>query len=445
MITTETEIAWKFTGDATEYYYGGFQSGYINQRASDGFTTIFYTPGTYSVLCYGVNAEGESSEVVGFNITIASEFECQVITDSIASATDSKSYTIDIDFTTIDTAAVCLVRTGKSEVQMKITDSAGTVLQDYPTVYSIPKRWIYIDKPSSDAQICHYTIDVTTTSYNSVSGDFRVIAGNKKDAEAMMGGLENAVDLDMFFDKNNNYIFSTYMPRGDEYWFITSMPFPTVFTLLSHNRNLRFKLKDIDTLEDLFDSNAPQWSAMHSTKFTGSFSYAEKVTFEALTGKRRYLVLYTNSPSTGSGVLEERFRLGAGQPMYGLTHQNIYGSSMTVGASNYASQTFNTNISSIANTGVINEVSLSGVSLTKLDRWRLSAPNTSSYRTSSIGNTRITYNFIPGSQFNTGAKGSWDFGVKLKSGNSSMSCYPSLNFSYYYQYGDDTITIVPAN
>lgn len=444
MITTETEIVWLFTGDATTYFYGGFQSGYITQRASDGFVTKFYTPGTYNVLCYGVNEEGEESEPSGFTVTVVSEFPCQTIEDSVTSATDSKSYSVDIDFTNIDTAAFCIVRTGKSDIQLQVTDDSGNTVQAYATIYGIPKRWIYIDKPSADAGICHYTITVSASSYNESSGSFRVIAGNKNDAEAMMGGLENAVDLDVFRDSQNNYITSTYSPRNDEYWFITSMPFPTVFTLLSNNSNLRFKLLDMDNLNVLFDSNDSQWNNMHSTRFTGQYSYAEKVTFEALTGTRRYLVIYNNSPSEGTGVLENDFRLGAGQPMYGLTSQTVYGSSVTVGSSTYSSTSLNTDTSSFANTGVMNEAYLSGVSLSKLGRWRLLAPGSSSYKTSSTGSTYIQYNFTPGGSLNTGVKGTWDLGITLKSGNSSISCYPSVRFSFYYEYGDDTITIVPS-
>lgn len=50
------------------------------------------------------------------------------------------------------------------------------------------------------------------------------------------------------------------------------MPFPTVFTLLSNNSNLRFKLLDMDSLNVLFDSNDSNWEAMHSTRFTGQYS-----------------------------------------------------------------------------------------------------------------------------------------------------------------------------
>lgn len=444
MITTETEIIWLFTGDADIYYYGGFQTGYITQRGSDGFATKFYTPGTYNVLCYGENEAGETSELAGFTVTVVSEFECQTIEDSVNSATDSKSYSVDIDFTNINTAAVCIVRTGKSDVQFKVTDESGNEVQPSPTIYAIPKRWVYIDKPSTDAGICHYTITVSATSYKDNSGSFRVIVGNKDDAEAMMGGLENAVDLDVFRDSQNNYISSTYSPSNDEYWFITSMPYPTVFTLLSNNSHLRYKLLDMDTLEVLFDSNDDAWENMHSTRFTGSYSYAEKVSMQALTGTRRYVVIYNNSPAIVSGVVEKDFRFGAGQPMYGLTHQTVYGSSVTVNSSSYSSTTLNTNTSSFANTAVMNQAYISGVSLTKLDRWRLLAPSASYYSTSSIGSTYITYNFTPGGSFNTVAKGVWDLGIKYKSGNSAASCYPSVNFSFYYEYGDNTITIVPA-
>ena len=59
---------------------------------------------------------------------------------------------------------------------------------------------VYIDKPSADAGICHYTITVSASSYNESSGSLGVIIGSKDDAEGRMGGVENAVDLDVFRD-----------------------------------------------------------------------------------------------------------------------------------------------------------------------------------------------------------------------------------------------------
>ncbi|MBD5486239.1 MAG: hypothetical protein HDR18_12095 [Lachnospiraceae bacterium] len=443
MITTETEIIWLFTGDAAIYYYGGFQSGYITIDAEDGFATKFYTPGTYNVLCYGENEDGEQSELVGFTVTVVPEFDCQTIEDSVTSVVDVKSYSIDIDFTGMDTAAVCLVRTGKSEVKMRVTDENGNTLMADSTGFRSPKRWIYIDKPNTDTEIGHYTVEVFATSYDASSGAFRVIIGNKDDAEAMMGGLENVVDLDMFFDDKDNYILSAYTPRDDEYWFTTNMPSPSTLTLLSHSAKLRIKLLDIDTLDVKFDSNDSTWNKMHSTKFTGQYSYAEKATFAALTGQRHYLVLYNSTPEEGTGVLEKEFRLGVGQPMYGLDHEEVFGSSVTLNASSYSSTSLNMNKDSVPTTAQMNEAYISGMQYTKLGRWRLRAPGQSSYRTSSTGDMYINYNFTPVGSLNTFAKGSWDMGIILKSGSSSMNYYPSVTFSYYYEYGDATITIVP--
>lgn len=442
MITTETEIEWFFVGDAAIYYYGGFQSGYITEPREDGFVTKFYTPGTYHVLCYGENEEGEQSEVVGFTVTVVSEFACQTIEDSVTSVVDSKSYSVDIDFTGMDTAAVCLVRTGASEVGIQVMDENGNIWKADSTGPRSPKRWIYIDKPADDVDTAHYTVRVFATTYDANSGAFRVIIGNKDDTEAMMGGLENVVDLDMFFDDKNNYILSAYTPRNDEYWFTTNMPAPSTMTLLSHTSKLRVKLLDIDTLDVIFDSNDRTWNGMHTSKFTGQYAYAEKAIFEALTGVRLYLVIYNNSPEDGTGVLENEFRLGVGQPMYGLAHEEVYGSSVTLNSASYSSTSLNMDKSSVPETAQMNEAYISGMSYTKLSRWRLRGPRESGFRTSSTGDMYIKYNFTPAGSLNTWAKGTWNMGIILKSGSSAMSYYPSVTFSYYYEYGDTTITIV---
>ena len=73
--------------------------------------------------------------------TVVAEFPCQTIEDSVTSATYIKSYSVDVDFTNIDTAVFCIVRTGKSEVQLQVTDESGNTVQDYATIYEIPKRW----------------------------------------------------------------------------------------------------------------------------------------------------------------------------------------------------------------------------------------------------------------------------------------------------------------
>ena len=442
MITTETEIEWIFVGDATKCYFGGFPAGYVTEYETYGFTTKIYTPGTYYILFYGENAAGEQSEIDGYIITVVSEFVCQTIEDNVSSVIDSKTYSVDIDFTDMDAAAVCLVRTGKSELQLHVTDESGNTIETKTTNFREPKRWLYIEKPYVDAGVCHYTITVSVYSYDASSGAFRVMIGNKNDAEAMMGGLENVIELDMFYDERNNYILGSYIPRGDEYWFATTMSVPAVFTLLSNNSHLRFKLLTIDDLNVFVDSN--DWANAHSTKFTGSYSYAEKIRFEGFAGKF-YLVLYNNSPSKGSGVLEGEFRLSAGQPMYGLSSQQVSAGSVVVNSSStYSSTTLNLNSSSIPDTAVMNEAYLGYVSTTQMGRWRLLAPGASSYRTSSTGNPYITFNYSPASTLNTNAKGMWDLGLTIRSGGSSMTCYPRVTFSYYYEYGDRALTLVPA-
>ncbi len=58
----------------------------------------------------------------------------QVFEGKFDSESDIKTYTISIDFSNISTAAICLVKTGKSNINMKITDEEGNSITKKPII-----------------------------------------------------------------------------------------------------------------------------------------------------------------------------------------------------------------------------------------------------------------------------------------------------------------------
>jgi len=117
----------------------------------------------------------------------------QVISGSFNSQTDVKTYNISIDFTSMDSASICLVKTGKSDAILKIADQSGTIIGNKGTASG--RSWCYIDKPSTDAGIVQYTLTLTPTNYDSEYNSFRIMVGNKTETEKMISGQENIVML----------------------------------------------------------------------------------------------------------------------------------------------------------------------------------------------------------------------------------------------------------
>lgn len=156
----------------------------------------------------------------------------QVIESEFSSLGEKKTYNIDIDFTDIDTAAIALVKTGKSDVSMTISGSEGEI-KNLHTYKGCSRGWYFIDKPSFDATVISYTISVESISYDSEASGFRVMAGDKKDIESMISGIENVVWLEYFTEKKKNQFFTLYTPNKAESWYRFTSSGTDVFTILN--------------------------------------------------------------------------------------------------------------------------------------------------------------------------------------------------------------------
>nr|MCR4831651.1 hypothetical protein [Pseudobutyrivibrio sp.] len=94
--------------------------------------------------------------------------------------------------------AICLVRTGLNNTSVTVLDSDNNTISTLTSTDKQARKWIFIDKPSSDSLIATYTINVKPIKYNpKKSSSYRVMVGNKESTEKMMSGFENAVELDM--------------------------------------------------------------------------------------------------------------------------------------------------------------------------------------------------------------------------------------------------------
>lgn len=440
MITTETEIIWLYNHtdvdeDIVTTYYGGFPLDYVIAEAEGvGFATKIYTPGTYYVLCQAEDSEGNLSEVTGYIITVVAEKEFQTIEGSLDSETDVKTYNIDVDFSEMSVAAVCIVATGESDIVVKIYDSDDNLIITRGTQYQNPKNWYYLEKPSDDVVRCSYKLEVSSDDFSTNSSEFRILVGSKNDAECMMGGLENVIPLETYYEEKGNFISNLYSPSSDECWFKFTMISPTTITLLNHSSNIKYKIKESTNLFDVYDSASDENS--YRNKFIGSsYTSAEKAKFNSNVGQEFYLVVYNMKSNVGSTFDTNNFLLGVGKPVMMGNYVSMYGTSMTANSSAFSStQNFLVNTSDIPTTAQIEQVTLSGVTLSSIDKWRLLSPGSSAWKQSATRSSSISYTYLDDSNYNTSMYGVWGF--SLKTASSALTFTPRLSFRYYYEMGD---------
>ncbi|MDE7311845.1 MAG: hypothetical protein K2N87_09585 [Eubacterium sp.] len=447
LATTDTQIAWLWTfsdddGDSfQDFQVGGFPKAYYLEANSNGFVTQFTNPGNYTVLYRAMDSRYEYSEIVGYRLTVNPVEDYQVIEDELTTETDTKTYNIDIDYSTMDASAICFVRMGQSYVTAQVKDESGNIIKTVGAAKQQPKRWIYIDKPTQDATIVHYTVTVTSSKYVAGSSQFRLVYGDKKDMEAMISGPENATPLEWYTEKESNFIHTQYTPNKDECWFkFTANQSMATFTLLGDHTETRFKIVDMGTLLPLFDSNADGNSSIHKDKFCGAFDYAEKAKIQGMTaGKEYYLVIYARNQISIADFLEDTINVAVGLP-----HMQ---SDMTewIGASNQISAT-----SSAFSSDAVVYVGDNGVTIPKnayatkvrysasrpssISYWRVKEPSSSVWRQSKNYGLSIDIDYEDDSSSNKNINGIWRVGFRAS--NTTLSFTPSIIIHYEYELGD---------
>ncbi|EOS26475.1 hypothetical protein C806_01211 [Lachnospiraceae bacterium 3-1] len=444
-LTTDTQIAWlndfsDSDGDSlANYYVGGFPLRYLLEKYSDGFITQFTNPGKYEVYYQAMDSAGELSEIIGYTFEIVPVEDYQIIEDSLNSEDDIKTYTVDIDFSKMDTATFAIVKTGRSYPKMTVRDAAGTEVG----VVKSSKGWCYVDKPSANAGICTYTISVSSMKgyYTDGSTDFRIMTGDKKDTEAMISGPENAVLLDWYTGKEDNFVFLKYTPNRDECWYRFKADAKTVFTLMAYHSELRFRICDMDNLWVLFDSNEPENTDVHKDKFTSAYPFAEKARLGMTAGKEYYLVLYAASQISSLPMVEDTINVAVGLPhMLSGSTEWCYGSNRitatSTGFSNPGYVKIGDDGATVPKTAVADEVYYSGVRPSELDSFRVMAPDTGIWRNSERYGISVSMGYKIDSTSNTNINGEWQVSFKAGVATPSISFIPALRVSYYYEIGD---------
>ena len=346
-------------------------------------------------------------------------------------------YMVDVDFTTMNTASFCLVRTGREGVVLNIYDESDNKVGTVGVSEKQGKNWLNINKPS--AGVCTYKIVATpSNTYSGKSSDYRIMVGQDTDAELMMSGKENAVPMEMYYESKLNFQSMPYTPNKYECWFKYSKGSYEVITIMLKNTNVRFKIYEVgyEDGEPLYDSADDVLA--HRTSFVGSWACAEKV--ENLTktklGKQYYLVVYNTNPSSSSQIVKNTFIASVGKPMMGSAVTTVYpdGSrSLTINKSTFKPVSCNLTYDSIPKSGQVKSIILNGVAMSKLTNWRAKV-NGGSHKTNKSYSNTLDYAFKYDSNYNTKLKGLWVF--EFKAYSSTVTITPSFTISYYYEYGD---------
>ena len=197
----------------TGRYVDGSAVPYILGEIDGAFVMQITEPGSFELYYQIEDSTGAFSRVVRYSITVVAAAEqYQVFEGSFSSAGASATYNFSIDFSQMDSAAVCLVRKGYVGTSIKVYDESGNQILARATTKRQAKNWGFIDKPSADATVCNYTVVATPNAYESRASDYRIIVGNKNDTELMMSGIENTVLLEQYYENSH---FEEEVKHGD--------------------------------------------------------------------------------------------------------------------------------------------------------------------------------------------------------------------------------------
>lgn len=385
--------------------------------------------GLYSVSADAADNDGRS---VG---------DYQVIEGDFFSLGEKKTYNVDIDFSDIDTAAFALVKTGKSDISVTISDSEGE-LKNLHTYKGCSRGWYFVDKPSLDATVVSYTISVEAISYDSEASGFRVMAGDKKDIESMISGIENAVWLEYFTEKKKNQFFTLYTPNRDESWYRFTSSGTDVFTILNCYSEIRFRICDVDTLYEYYDSNKAD-KDVHRTNFCQSYHHAEKDQITLTAGKDYYLVVYPLSMISSKPLVEDTMNITIGKPNMSRGDVTVFATStITATSSTFspaASIMVGDNGKTIPRTAVVEWVerrSNPGLRLSELPYWRIKYPGGRNWLTSAQCDFRIDIGYTKDGPNNKNINGIWQISGKADKHSSPLTYTPGINIAYHYELGD---------
>lgn len=359
----------------------------------------------------------------------------QTYTGSFTSEADVKTYNISVDFSEMDTAAICLVRTGKTNIIMTITDEEGNT-ETLKTSDRALRIWKNKTNPSTETDICNYTITLTPVDYDSNYSSYNFHVGDLKYVEEMTGGIENAVWLKKYTQTENNSVTLSYTPNKYESWYKFTANDTTTVTLMTYYSDIRFKIIDIDDTSIVYyDSNED--TDAHKDKYTGGYSYTEKAKLSSLTiGKDYYMVIYRASPESAIPLINNAINISVGNPKMAPKQSTFYATKSITATKSAYSTTATINAVDLPKTAVIDSVmfktTTSGIAMSKINAWRVITPEETFWRTST--SSTITVGYKEDSNLNVPAYGMWQF--SFKAATSTITLVPGIYIAYYYEVGD---------
>lgn len=357
------------------------------------------------------------------------------------SASEVKTYEVSLDFTSMTTGVICLVKTGKTIIQMVITDENGQIVKSVKAVDTNARRWVFIDIPSADATVVTYTVTLTPVTYDEDDAGYRLMAGDKKDTEEMISGRKNAVPLDTYTESAGNQFFTYYTPDNYESWYRFTAPSydETTFTILTKDKDIRFRIVDVDDISNgIYSSD--MYNSVHKSEYCGSYGYAEKAKLSMLTsGKEYYLVVYSLTPSGNtSSFIQNTMNITVGKPNMSSGNATYYASSSITGTKTSYSSSATITANTLPKTALVDSIKMksktSGVTMSNISYWRVITPKETTWRSSSIQTLKVGY--TKDSDNNKSAYGNWKFSFKASSSASSLTMIPGIYISYYYELGD---------
>ena len=362
--------------------------------------------------------------------------------DSFTNEDDTKTYKISLDFTSMTTASICLVRSGKTDIQMIVTDENGDKIGSTIASANNGRRWIFIESTSNESSISTYTVSLTPINYCDTNSSFKLMYGNKNDTEKMLSGKENAVYLDTYTEKAGNQFFSYYTPDNYESWykFIAPAFSETTFTVLTKDKNTRFKIIDYNDEIQTEVYNSAKDPNAHKTKYCSSYGYGEKVKLKTLTkGKEYFFVVYSASPSNVHNAFTPKtLNITIGKPNMLSGNATFYASGYVTGSKYTDSPTTTITVADLPSTAVVDSVTFKtanvGISMSNISYWKVMLPSESTWRTSYSQTMNIGY--TKDSENNKCAIGNWKYSFRPAIYLSSLKIIPGIYISYYYELGD---------
>lgn len=452
--TTETQIAWLWdypNENDTNLHavYGGFPGDYclgdLNNDA--GFITRFYTPGVHSVLYQVIDeSSGEISELRGYNVHVVPIEDFQVIEGEFSAKDEIQTYEVTVDFTTLttNTAVFGVIRKGKSNVSMTVTDSTGTEVGKEGVGPVGARAWCFIERPSAETTTETYTITMKALTYDEAGSCFRVVVGDKKDFEPIISGLENAVWLDLYSEEKSNWFLTSYTPNRDESWYRFTADGTMVFTLLACFPQIRFQIRDVEDLYVMFDSDEEKNNNVHRSKHCLNYGYGEKARLATTKGQDYYLVVYSQSPISAENIIEKHVNITVGKPHMGYDTTQVFSSSqLTATTSGYSPEVnivVGDNGETLPRTAVADKITIksatSGIQLYMMEYWRVKYPGAMDWTNSGYVYPTIDMGYVKDSDNNKNINGIWKISVKASSAGKTFTFVPGLDIVYRYELGD---------